>query len=400
MDRAIVIVPIYKKDMSEFEAVSWQQLHKILYLWPICLVVPERMAADFNNENNHRLEFFPDRYFLSTKTYSQLLLSSEFYSRFIDYEYMLIYQLDAFVFYDRLEYFCSLNYDYIGAPVDKRGRYWHDLGIYVGNGGFSLRKIDAMLRVLKIKNHIMEQHPLADVFNEKEDLYFAYCGTIAHGLKVADVSTALQFSIEDDIRHCYKNMARKLPFGVHWWHKDKYAICKPIVESYGYVLPDVSPNLDVKRYRKRLARNYFEQRIKRMVNWPTLANLVRTRLLEGEYAIWGFGEEGKFWLEFLAVASIRIVCVFDQSADDYTTKCNDIFPIKPTKENVQLFKRRLLICSLRYEEEISNILIKDMGFSKDDFEVCRKLYDSLFILYLSFLKAGKHNVDNPRCFGS
>ena len=36
---------------------------------------------------------------------------------FLEYQYMLIYQLDAFVFEDKLDYFCELGYDYIGIPV-------------------------------------------------------------------------------------------------------------------------------------------------------------------------------------------------------------------------------------------------------------------------------------------
>jgi len=44
------------------------------------------------------------------------MMSPAFYDAFKAFDYILIYQLDAFVFRDELEYFCSLGYDYIGAP--------------------------------------------------------------------------------------------------------------------------------------------------------------------------------------------------------------------------------------------------------------------------------------------
>lgn len=45
------------------------------------------------------------------------MLEADFYRRFGKYKYMLIYQLDAFVFSDKLLDFCEMGYDYIGAPV-------------------------------------------------------------------------------------------------------------------------------------------------------------------------------------------------------------------------------------------------------------------------------------------
>jgi hypothetical protein len=55
---------------------------------------------------------------------------------------MLIYQLDSILYYDNLEYFMSLNYDFIGAPHNAPYRM-------CGNGGFSLRKIKQMINILK-----------------------------------------------------------------------------------------------------------------------------------------------------------------------------------------------------------------------------------------------------------
>jgi hypothetical protein len=89
-------------------------------------------------------KYFPEKYFRNINGYNSLLLNRNFYLPFLEYEYMLIYQLDAFVFSDRLIEWCNKKYDYIGAPwlIDNGpfiGLDFHERP--VGNGGFSLRKI-------------------------------------------------------------------------------------------------------------------------------------------------------------------------------------------------------------------------------------------------------------------
>jgi hypothetical protein len=50
------------------------------------------------------------------------MLSIDFYKRFRDYKFILIYQLDAYVFRDELEYWCEQDYDFIGAPLIENGK--------------------------------------------------------------------------------------------------------------------------------------------------------------------------------------------------------------------------------------------------------------------------------------
>jgi hypothetical protein len=78
------------------------------------------------------------------------MCSIGFYEVFRQYEYMLIYQLDCWVFRDELEMWCDKGYDYIGAPFFVK--WFVDRGIYVGNGGFSLRKISNIIEYLKRNN--------------------------------------------------------------------------------------------------------------------------------------------------------------------------------------------------------------------------------------------------------
>ena len=84
------------------------------------------------------------------------MLNPNFYQRFRRFEYILIYQLDAFVFSDRLEEFCRLGYDYIGAPwpLGDGNKHNEELVVEgnhfltVGNGGFSLRRVQACIDAL------------------------------------------------------------------------------------------------------------------------------------------------------------------------------------------------------------------------------------------------------------
>src|SRR5690606_23718730 len=123
--------------------------------YPIRFFAPERLDVSYYVNKTKALsdvqvERFDDGYFKDLITYSKLLTSPLFYRRFEQYEYLLIYQDDAFIFRDDLGFWCSQGYDYIGAPFFRN--YVTDFEkapyIGVGNGGFSLRKIESMLKIL------------------------------------------------------------------------------------------------------------------------------------------------------------------------------------------------------------------------------------------------------------
>ena len=156
---------------------------------------------------------FPAENFRSVKTYSRLMLSPNFYAAFADFDYILIYQLDAFVFYDALENFCSLGFDYIGAPwpflVKVGGKF-----LRVGNGGFSLRKVKACRKLLIERGDIVEQ--FADL---NEDAIFSYCGSRDDcNFRVAPIDVAYKFSMEHSPDRCIRKNGGELPFGCHAWY--------------------------------------------------------------------------------------------------------------------------------------------------------------------------------------
>ena len=113
-----IIIPIYQEKLSKTEEISLAQSIRILGSHPIVIIKPKSLNISHLQQQYPQISFenFDDTYFKGTLSYNRLMLSEEFYSRFLAYEYMLIYQLDAFVFRDELEYWCAKGYDYIGAP--------------------------------------------------------------------------------------------------------------------------------------------------------------------------------------------------------------------------------------------------------------------------------------------
>lgn len=93
---------------------------------------------------------FDDKWFESVSTYSVFMLTKEFYEKFTSYEFLLIYQLDAWVFRNELEYWCAQGYDYLGAPWFKDATTMYSKA---GNGGFSLRNVRACLDAIDCGVH-------------------------------------------------------------------------------------------------------------------------------------------------------------------------------------------------------------------------------------------------------
>jgi hypothetical protein len=113
---------------------------------------------------------------LTIDNYNNLLISKSFYENFIS-KFVLIFQTDSLI--RRKIDSDFFNYDYVGAP-------WKDnCQVCVGNGGFSLRKVETMKLICeKYKN----------VYGN-EDLFFSH-EVQKNGFNLPDVETASRFSSE------------------------------------------------------------------------------------------------------------------------------------------------------------------------------------------------------------
>lgn len=89
-----------------------------------------------------------DEYLASINSYNQMLMQAWFYRLFKAWDYLLIFQLDAWILGSNLQVWLQKGYSYIGAPWTRDlGPDTPDSG--VGNGGLSLRKVRDMLAIFE-----------------------------------------------------------------------------------------------------------------------------------------------------------------------------------------------------------------------------------------------------------
>ena len=256
--KIVICIPIYKTKLSLFEQVAMRQMKKVLARYAKVFFAPESLTFDFGELGEGvGVERFPDYFFRGVVNYSALMLNVDFYKRFKRYEYMLVYQTDAFVFSDRLSEFCAMGYDYIGAPVARMNPLWNFIAGRVGNGGLSLRKVNSAIRMLEQHQNKLEG-PLATIFWQWEDIFWGYCGRQQdYDFRVAPVNIAAEFAL-DDTRSGFKRLQRGWhPFGCHGWWQHNYWHWKPVIEACGYHLP--SKKKRTKNNPKRLNK-YVESR--------------------------------------------------------------------------------------------------------------------------------------------
>lgn len=288
-----IVIPIYKSKPDRFEEISFIQCLRILKNHPISIVTHSGLNIDFyidiltRYNVSYRIECFDPLYFKNIVGYNFLMLSKDFYKRFAAYKYILIYQLDCFVFDDNLHYWINKNFDYIGSPwfahymdYNEDRPFW-----YNGNGGFSLRRVQAFLDVLEWKKPLWVDLTIKDnlqqlklPFVKYHFLYFlqnmGYHNNINYYLKVQgyapdtlesalvdgversnedviwsnafkythikiktpNFEEGLGFSFERSPCYLYEQNKNQLPFGCHAWAKYDLEFWKPHIEKFGYKL--------------------------------------------------------------------------------------------------------------------------------------------------------------------
>ncbi|WP_242204337.1 DUF5672 family protein [Aestuariivivens insulae] len=236
-----VVIPIYKTDLTEGERKSLNQCVKVLGDYPIVFVQPKALdssSIDFNGLIS--VETFDDFYFKDVFSYNALMLSEDFYSRFVDSEYILIYQLDAYVFKDELETWCLKGYDYIGAPwlasrntlLNRFFKLFHSkkkkerniIFFKVGNGGFSLRRISSCLEVTQeLKEEIRENlKRKKDDFWIMEDVFWSIkVPTLIDEFTIPNYQEAVAFAVDRKPEIGFELNNNMLPFGCHGFEKPK-----------------------------------------------------------------------------------------------------------------------------------------------------------------------------------
>ena len=125
-----IVIPYYKNDLTKTEQISLKACTQTLSSYDIFLVSPIKLDTSEICKEYPLLKVkrFKNDYFNSLRGYNKLMLSEDFYSQFTGYSYILIYQLDAFVFKDELQIWVNKGYDYIGAPWIHSSQYTNHKG--------------------------------------------------------------------------------------------------------------------------------------------------------------------------------------------------------------------------------------------------------------------------------
>jgi hypothetical protein len=250
----VIVIPLSNRsNLTDSEKLSLRHLEHFLGEYDKYFLAPYHLNFSYSGIPIIR---FKNKYFGSLDAHTRLSLSQEFYQKFKDYKYMLMYHLDSLVFDSNLDEWCNLGYDFIGPPWIKGPDlpWLKDDG--VGNTGFSLRKVESFIKLLKSKvywrdpaitkydsdnssilknirgkfrmigyrikyfNNIQRHIENHIKKGKHDDLFlFHYARKYYPEFKIAPLDTALQFGFEAHPKKCYELNGKKLPLGCHAWEK-------------------------------------------------------------------------------------------------------------------------------------------------------------------------------------
>jgi hypothetical protein len=271
--RVAIVVPVTDRPgLSHDEEQSLRHLEHHLGRYDKYFVAPEGSAwgrCGFGTVT------FARKFFGSAAAHNRLVMSPSFYKAFRSYEFILIYHLDSLVFSDQLLEWCDAGLDYIGAPwLPCPDTPWVREA-RVGNGGFTLMRVESALRVLYARYRREPSRMVIDAIARNEaslsplfaslerlpasvsesqfvgrlltswrvnrnpgshglnnDLFFSYMAPrYVSRYVVASVEQGLRFAFEASPRTCFEITGGRLPFGCHAWARFDRAFWEP------YLLP-------------------------------------------------------------------------------------------------------------------------------------------------------------------
>ncbi|MET0207944.1 MAG: DUF5672 family protein [Burkholderiaceae bacterium] len=263
-----IVIPIHLPEPDVLGRVSLSQTLAVLNRYRITFMAPTQLDVSwYENFCRGRADIAFERFeWQGREQFSELMIAPLFYERFLDYEYILICHLDAFVFRDELADWCNKGYDYLpsviynadwakGMTASKRKTFVLRAirkltGIapseYFGNGGFSLRKVRSFhdvtsrFRLFTAMNRLMRRLRrrgfLEDIFVMRN------FPRLSKQFKLAPKSVAQLFGAEyvnypENELPFDRHEKASLPFGIHGWIQFRPDYWKPCIRSYGYEIP-------------------------------------------------------------------------------------------------------------------------------------------------------------------
>jgi len=153
-----IVVPVHSEKWTETEGKAVDRCLDKLSQYDFVFVHKRSLdisrILEMNTLNRLKaksITFIPvdDCWLYSVATYNTLMLSQWFYELFTSWDYMLLFQLDAWILGGDLESWLLRGHSYIGAPwANPLSSQTFSISHGVGNGGLSLRRVQDMLKIL------------------------------------------------------------------------------------------------------------------------------------------------------------------------------------------------------------------------------------------------------------
>jgi hypothetical protein len=244
-----VVVPIYRATLEPREELSLESAFRVLGAHHFVLVKPAGLDTTALEARFpfRAIEAFEPQYFGTTSAYNRLLLSTHFYERFLASAFMLVCQLDVYVFRDDLAAWITKGYDYVGAPWvsgssvglgihrlkmlaagllpgDRERVHDYETRNRVGNGGFSLRRVATHHRLsLEMKDLVARYAGRQGTHHFHEDVFWSIePQRRGHPYRTPPVEEAMSFAWDVHPERLFALAGGRLPMAAHGWFKRRH----------------------------------------------------------------------------------------------------------------------------------------------------------------------------------
>lgn len=275
-----IFVPLYKLQWTPVEIAALTRCISLLRQYHFILA--HKASHDYHEVLQWWTETLPlldswsllpldDIHLSSISHYNRLMLSVDFYARIASWDYVLVFQLDAWILSGNLSEWLSRGYTYVGAPwCPHLGGDPDCIAMGVGNGGLSLRNIHEMIKILgsprykfspvlaigelvarsDLASNYCRHHPLVRsvVFLNRlirllivllawplahrnnlsyyarqgtnEDVIIGiYCPRVFKWMRIPSPGEAAHFSLETNAKEVSSAFSVGIPFGCHAWER-------------------------------------------------------------------------------------------------------------------------------------------------------------------------------------
>lgn len=275
-----IFVPLYKLQWSPVEILSLKRCMALLSQYHFVFAYkashdPRQVLLWWNDDlrflKSWSLLPLDDIHLSSVSHYNLLMLSADFYKKISKWDYVLVFQLDAWILGGNLDAWLSLGYTYVGAPWCPRLGSDPDCFVEgVGNGGLSLRNIADMIKILGSPRYklvpvltvaeLISSSRLFSSYNRHNPLFRPivflkriidlllsvlswplacgnslshytrqgvnedfiigiYCPRVFKWMRMPSLGKAAHFSLETNAKEVFAAFSVGIPFGCHAWER-------------------------------------------------------------------------------------------------------------------------------------------------------------------------------------